>query len=169
MQGRSIAFAKIVLWEQRSLTVNSPPPPKELVARFNFDSYTYLSTLAVYWQESSTIIHTYHNIFILSLHCCVENGGSNVLALAACKSRQWTARREREGGGGGRSDEAVAMLPRGGRAADDTTRGVGGGGTRRAGGGRLGERGGGGRRESILRQAGGRRQDDTTRWWGHMT
>jgi len=40
--------------------------------------------------------------------CCVDNGGSNVLALTACKSRQWMARREREGGGGGRSDEAVA-------------------------------------------------------------
>jgi hypothetical protein len=40
-------FAKIVLWEQRSLTVNSPPPPKELVARFNLDSYTYLHTSCV--------------------------------------------------------------------------------------------------------------------------
>jgi len=56
---------------------------------------------------------------------CGKNGGSDILALAACKSRQWTARREREGGGGGCSDEALAMLPRGGRAADDTTRGVG--------------------------------------------
>jgi hypothetical protein len=74
-----------------------------------------------------------------------QHGGGNVLALMACKSRQWTARREREGGGGGRSDEAVAMLPRGGRAADNTTRGGGGGregGVRRAGGGRLDERGG---------------------------
>jgi len=31
---------------------------------------------------------------------CVDNGGGNVLALTACKSRQWTARREWEGGGG---------------------------------------------------------------------
>ena len=67
--------------------------------------------------------------------CCVDNGGSDVLTLTACKSRQWTARREREGGGGGRSDEAVVMLPRGGQATDDTTRegGGGGSGTRRAG------------------------------------
>ena len=56
---------------------------------------------------------------------CGNNGGGNVLALAACKSWQWTARREREEGGGGCSDEAVAMLPRGGRAADNTMRGVG--------------------------------------------
>jgi len=56
---------------------------------------------------------------------CGDNGGGDVLALAACKNRQWTVRREREGGGGGCSDEAVAMLPRGGRAADKTMRGVG--------------------------------------------
>ncbi len=55
---------------------------------------------------------------------CFPGGGGDVLALAACKSWQWTERREREGGGGGCSNEAVAMLPHGGRATDDTTRGV---------------------------------------------
>jgi hypothetical protein len=56
---------------------------------------------------------------------CGDNGGGDVLALAACKSRQWTVWREREGGGGGCSNEVVAMLPRGGRAVDKTMRGVG--------------------------------------------
>jgi len=57
---------------------------------------------------------------------CGDNGGGDVLVLAACKSWQWTVWREQEGGGGGCSDEAVAMLPRGGRAVDKTMRGMGG-------------------------------------------
>ena len=56
---------------------------------------------------------------------CGKNGGGDILVLAACKSWQWTARREQEGRRGGCSDEALAMLSCGGRAADDTTRGVG--------------------------------------------
>jgi hypothetical protein len=81
---------------------------------------------------------------------CVKNGGGNVLALTARKSRQWTAKREREGGGGGRSDEAVAMLLLGGRATDNTTRG-GGGRAERVVRGVLEERGG----ADDARQAGG--------------
>ena len=57
---------------------------------------------------------------------CGDNGGGDVLALAACKSPQWTVWREPEGGGGGCSDEAVAMLPRDGRVADKMMRAVGG-------------------------------------------
>jgi len=55
---------------------------------------------------------------------CGDNGGGDVLVLAACKSRQWTAQREQDWRGGGCSAEAVAILPRGGQAADNTTRGV---------------------------------------------
>jgi hypothetical protein len=66
---------------------------------------------------------------------CVNNGGCDVLVLAAFTSRQWMAHREREGGGGERSNEAVAMFLRGRWAADDTTKG--GGGTERVARGML--------------------------------
>ena len=84
---------------------------------------------------------------------CGDNGGGDVLALAACESRQWTVRKERKGGGGGCSNEAVAMLPCGGRAADKMMRGVEAEGAAQ---GKLevddSTRGGGGQRKASGRQ-----------------
>jgi len=53
---------------------------------------------------------------------CGDNGGGNALVLAACMSRQWTARRDWEGGEGRHSNETAAVLPHDGRAVDNTKR-----------------------------------------------
>ncbi len=89
--------------------------------------------------------------------CCFVNGGSNVLALTACTSRQPAVDGSKKAGGGRRRRQRqgggdVASWWAGGRRHDERRRGGGEGGARRAGGGRLDERGGGGRREASGRR-----------------
>ena len=98
---------------------------------------------------------------------CGKNGGGDILALAGCKSRQWTAWREREGGGGGCSNEALAMLPCGGRTADNTTRGVGAEGAAQGKQEADDSTIGGG--ADKARQVGGGRPCNTARGWRRMT